>query len=462
VQGNPRGPNLGHAGAARQSYQKGLKLVETLVAGRPNDIEARKLGVRVHYKLGDLQLDRGDVAPALESFRQGLSGAEVLTSEAPNDSAGHLLMGGGYNRIGEAELRRGEISAALDNFEKASKLFSRWETESSSDSSGSGLAVAQMGIGHGLMQRGDLSGAFKSFLQAVVLREKLQQRFPGHLLNRRELSSIYRMAGNVLGNPLYLNLGEPAAALVYYRKSMAIDQDLAAVDAKDARARLDLSISYGKVGTALRDLNPRQSTEIFRQALALTESLLKSAPGNAHLLDLQALNCAGLAYALWKSGDRQAAVETYRQALAVQAKIPSADPDWLVFRQNQAAICSELGDLLLESGDAWGAQQRYEEALAVLRGLAAPNSNRTIWQRALADCYERMGKLYAALGANSKTPTTQRIQHWQEALSWYQKSQDVWERWDQLAVSSVFNEQRSNQAFQYIAFCEQALTKLTW
>jgi hypothetical protein len=58
-----------------------------------------------------------------------------------------------------------------------------------------------------------------------------------------------------------------------------------------------------------------------------------------------------------------------------------------------------------------------------------------------------------ALGTNSKTPTTQGIQHWQEALSWYQKSQDVWERWNQLAVSSVFNEQRSNQAFQNIALC---------
>jgi hypothetical protein len=73
-----------------------------------------------------------------------------------------------------------------------------------------------------------------------------------------------------------------------------------------------------------------------------------------------------------------------------------------------------------------------------------------------------MGKLHAALGANSKTPRTQRIQHWQEALSWYQKSQDVWERWDRLAVSSVFNEQRSNQAFQSIALCEQALAKFTW
>ena len=187
VQGNPRGPNLGHADAARQSLQKGLKLVETLVADRPNDIEARKLRARIHYKLGDLQLDRGDVAAALESFRQGLSGAEVLTSKAPNDSAGYLLMGGGYNRIGEAELRRGEISAGLDNFEKASKLFSRWETESSSDPSGSGLAEAQMRIGHGLMQRGDLSGALKSFRQALVLREKLRQAFPAHLLNRREL-----------------------------------------------------------------------------------------------------------------------------------------------------------------------------------------------------------------------------------------------------------------------------------
>jgi eukaryotic-like serine/threonine-protein kinase len=462
VQGNPRGPNLGHADAARQSLQKGLKLVETLVADRPNDIEARKLRARIHYKLGDLQLDRGDVAAALESFRQALSGAEVLTSKAPNDSAGYLLMGGGYNRIGEAELRQGEISAGLDNFEKASKLFSHWETESSSDPSGSGLAEAHMRIGHGLMQRGDLSGALKSFRQALVLREKLRQASPAHLLNRRELSSIYRMAGNVLGDPRYLNLGKPAAALVYYRKSMAIDQELAAVDLKDARARLDLSISYGKVGTALRDLDSRQSTEILRQALTLTESLLKSAPGNAQLLDLQALNYAGLAYALWKTGDRQVAVETYRQALGVHEKIPPGDPEWLVFRQNLASICLEFGDLLLESGDAWAAQQRYEEALAVLRALAPSNPNRIIWQLALADCYERMGKLHAALGANSKTPRTQRIQHWQEALSWYQKSQDVWERWDRLAVSSVFNEQRSNQAFQSIALCEQALAKFTW
>jgi tetratricopeptide (TPR) repeat protein len=424
-------------------------------------MEARKLQVRVHYKLGDLQLDGSDVSAALGSFQRGLSGAEVLTTEAANDPAGYLLMGGGYNRIGEAELRRAEISAALDNLDKASKLFSRWETDSFSDPSGSGLAVAQMRIGQGLMQRGDPAGALNSFLQALGLREKLQQTSPGYLLNRRELSNVYQMAGNVLGNPLYINLGEPVAALVYYRKSLAIDQELAAADPKDVLASMDLSISYGKVGTTLRDLDPRASAEAFRQALVLTERLLKSGPGNARFLDRQAFNYAGLAYALWKSGERQTAVETYQQALAMQEKIPPDATDWLVFRQSLVTMYLELGDVLLESGDTWTAQQRYEEALAVLRTLATPNPNRMIWQRALADCYERMGKLHATLGRSAKAPTAQRIQHWQEALSWYQKSQDVWERWHQMAASSVFNERRSNQASQSIALCEQALEKLT-
>ena len=227
---------------------------------------------------------------------------------------------------------------------------------------------------------------------------------------------------------------------------------------KDARAKTDLSISYGKVGTVLRDLEPRESAIAFRKALEITEALLKETPRDAQVQDLHAFNYSGLAYALRRQGDRDMALDTYRRALMLQQAIPGGDAPQ--FRQNLVTFHGEIGELLLESGEPAAARTHFEKALQIAMALHSAQPTRMIMRRHLADCYERMGSVSRTLAASLKLSPERRRQHWHQARSWYRRSEDLWSQWEALAISSVFDQRRRSRASQLILECEQQLARL--
>jgi hypothetical protein len=49
----------------------------------------------------------------------------------------------------------------------------------------------------------------------------------------------------------------------------------------------------------------------------------------------------------------------------------------------------------------------FEEALRLTRAAALTSGERMIIRRALADCYERMGRLHAALGRDTRLKVEQ-------------------------------------------------------
>jgi tetratricopeptide (TPR) repeat protein/tRNA A-37 threonylcarbamoyl transferase component Bud32 len=458
AQGAPDGSNLGRADAALRNYQRSAFLGGALLEHHSGSPELLALVARTSFKMGDLLLNSGDVSTAAEKLNQGLKHSEVLATGAPLEPTGHLLMADGFNRTGEAQLRKGEVANALVSYQKALQLFARWESDPSGDPSGSGLAATHRRIGHGLLQTGDLKGALDRLRQAIAIRERLQEQSPRHQANQQELSNVYRMAGNILGNPFYLNLGETAPALAYYQKALTIHQEQAAADLKDARAKTDLSISYGKVGTVLRDLEPRESAAAFRKALEITEALLKETPRDAQVQDLHAFNYSGLAYALSRQGDRDMALDTYRRALMLQQAIPGGDAPQ--FRQSLVTFHGEIGELLLENGEPAAARKHFEKALQIAMALHSAQPSRMIMRRHLADCYERMGLLSRTLAASSKLSRERRQQHWHQARSWYRRSEDLWSQWEAHAVSSVFDQRRHSRASQLILECERQIANL--
>ena len=458
AQGAPHASNLGRADAALRNYQRAASLAGTMLDQSSGHTELLALVARTSFKIGDLLLNSGDVSAAAEKLSQGMKYSAALAASAPLKREGHLLMADGFNRTGEALLRKGQVAEALASYHKALQLFGRWEGDSPSDPSGSGLAATHRRIGHGLLQTGDLNGALGRLRQAIAIRERFGERSPRHQANQQELSNVYRMAGNILGNPFYLNLGETAPALAYFQKALAIHKDHSAADLKDARAKTDLSISYGKVGSVLRDVDPRESANVFRKALELTEALLKETPGDAQVQDLHAFNYAGLAYALWRQGDRDVALDTYRRSLAVQQAIPGGDTPQ--FQQNLVTFHGEIGELLVEEGDTAAARSHFDKAMQVAMALHSAQPNRMIMRRNLADCYERMGFLSRTLASSLKLSRDRRRQHWHEARSWYQRSEDLWSQWEALAVSSAFDQRRRSQASQAILECERELASL--
>jgi serine/threonine-protein kinase len=84
----------------------------------------------------------------------------------------------------------------------------------------------------------------------------------------------------------------------------------------------------------------------------------------------------------------------------------------------------------LEMGDPAGAERDLERSLGLLEPLYQANPRKLTRLRDLADCYQVFGDLHVSRS------------EWKVAHAWYQKSLELWERWKQVGVSSIYDQQR--------------------
>jgi eukaryotic-like serine/threonine-protein kinase len=460
VQGSPFVPNLGQSTAALESYRKALRLAEQLAKYSPEDTAVLRLLTNSHYKVGDLQTFTGDVAGARQSFRKGLSVAESLRTRKATGPQDLELWVGGYSRLGSAEWSAGEMSAALESYRNALETAQRWNTEFPSARASLAFAEGFRNLGDAQLDMGDPSQALENYNRALEVHEELLNNEPSNPTYRRAIKEVYLALGNVLGYPISLSLEQPARALEYYRKALAIDEEEVAADPKNAQARSELANIYRKMAGTLREVDPREAGSLFRKALEITAGLLEADPGNVQLRYHHAFQCTGLGSALRSLGDQNGALLEFRKALDMQEAVVAADPVQVLFRQGMSLTHREMGDLLFEMHDPHGALEHYFRALKMAESLAAARPANLYMRRDLADCYERLGRLQAAQGANTQLATDLRREGWTSARAWYQKSLDIWQNWTPQASSTAVNTRRREQARQAVEESEKALTRL--
>ena len=460
VQGNQRSANLGHPGAARESYRKALTLAQALAARGGDDPQDLWILTRSYIRLGDHQVLTGDMAGGVELLRQGLRTAEAVYTRHPGEERYLVELIGGHERLGDAELSASDGASALRSYRRVLQLCERRAVQFPSDQAQHTLALSHSRLGDALAAQGDLIATMESYHQSLTIRKALARSQPSNPIYRRELKTVYNWMGNYSGHPMFINLGDQATALDYYRQGLVISEELAAADPKNAFARLDLAISYGKMGDIVSDADPKQGAEFYRKALTLTRGLLELRPGEFGYLRRQAGFLRNLATPLGKLGDRRGSLQSLRLALETLQILSVKNPTSAEVRADLYTTLNALGDLALETRDFGGASENYRQALAIAETSSAANPSdlHALWR--LADSYSRFGALDAARASEPGGPAAGRVARWREARAWYQKSLDVWDRWYQHAASSAFNTSRRDRAARALAQCGQALAKL--
>jgi hypothetical protein len=470
AQGDPWTPNLGHTVAAMASYRKSLNLAEGLVARGHTDLKTRRMLAEDYFKLGALLSESGDKMAAQATLRQGLSVAEAIerqtskeatkeaTKEAGEEDDFRLLMNF-HVRIGNTRLDTGDAAGGLESYRQAQQLAERRVAASPKPSAQASLAVANNHVGEGLLVKGDLIGSIEQFRRSQTIDEELVKRQPDNSAYRRHLQITYGWLGSLMGNPRYINLGDRAAARRYYEAALAIAQELADADPKNARAQLDLAICYGSLGGLLADSDPARSIENYRNGLAVLRELLAISPDEFSYLRRQAGQLRGVAEARRRTGDRQGALEALRQSQAIWQTLITRDPANLDGVAGQHATLLSLAELTQESGGA--AMEYSRQALALAEQEASARSTNLYARWRLADSYSSLGKLYEATASSPKTSPELRRAHFSEACAWRRKALEVWDSWNQYGVSSNFNTARREQAARALAHCDTALTKLS-
>jgi tetratricopeptide (TPR) repeat protein len=425
VQGNPVSSNLGHPKASLESYRKALAIAQKLGASQP----ALELVARSHYKMGCVyNWGLGRFSDAEESMRQGVRVADSIPTITRQPA--YFVRAAALGFLGDMETYR-DAAAALGPLRRALEITREWAGAQPGSETKYFLTIAMERLGVASQETGDLSGAQSFFLDALRLIEQLLEEQPQNGVWQRERYAIYDRLNWVTGHPQYLNLGDRKGAAVWAQKLVSPDAErLAAADPDNIRARFELGEATAGLAAVTRESNPTGAEQLYRRSLALSAFVLKVNPDDAETGYWRSFNQVGFSWVLRKVGKRSEALVALQSAVERLQRLAQQNPDDVRVPEYLGLALHTLAAHRLEMGDPAGAERELERSLGLLEPLYQANPRKLTRLRDLADCYQVFGDLHASRS------------EWKVAHAWYQKSLELWERWKQVGVSSIYDQQR--------------------
>jgi tetratricopeptide (TPR) repeat protein len=438
VQGNPRFSNLGHPEASLESYGKALAIARKLGSSRP----ALELSARCYSKIGVVQYSAlGRSSEAQENLQLAARIADSIPAKTGEPA--YRVRAEAYGFLGD--LLEGERTS--EPLRRSLEIAREWTGAQPSSESRYFLVVAMGRWGSVLSQTGDLAGSLDNYLGALRIIEKLLEEQPENGVWAKDRDTCWEHIGNVSGHPQKLNLGDRKAAAGWLQRSASDVERLLAADPNDLRARFNLSEVTAELAAVLRESDPHRAEQLYRRSLALSSSVLSSNPQNTEALYWQGFNRVGFAWVLRRLGKRSEALGELQRAVEILEGLGKRGAGDLGFRQLLGVALHTLAAHRLEMGNAGGAERDLQRSLGLLEPLYQANPRRLTLLRDVADCYQGFGDLSASRS------------NWKQAQVWYQKSLDLWERWKQVGVSSIYDSQRRDLAARLLAQAAQNSSK---
>lgn len=218
-----------------------------------------------------------------------------------------------------------------------------------------------------------------------------------------------------------------------------VREALSNADPADLRARSDLCEALGELAAISDDSDAAGAVKAYRRSLNLNASILQATPGDSRLAFVQAFNRIGFARVLDNLGKRLEAVDELNTAVELLQKLVREHADDARLPEYLGLALRTRGERFLRIGKRQAAAEDLDASRSILERLYAENPRKLVRLRDLAECYEAFGDLYAS-----------RLE-WKTAHAWYQSSFEPWDRWKDLGVSSVYNQQRRDLAASRVA-----------
>ena len=460
VQGDPRGMNLGKPADAMTSYRKALTLTQKLTASDPTNTPALRSLAISYYKVGDLQVEMGDITGGSETLMSGVPVAEELYKKHPENQKDILLLIRTLRLLGDAQLKARHPAAALQTQKRALVLTEDMAKRFKDDLSQHHLCLTYIRVGEAQAETGDIYGSIQSYSKVRDIRKKLVEKHPLDAIYKREWRLVHTWLGNYAGGLDTFNLGDQKAAKAYYEKALEIAEENANSDSKNATFQHDLALCNSKMGDVFSESDPLKSIGFYVKSMEINDRLLKASPTEFRFLSRQALFLRSLAVPLSKVGDRKGAIENLEQAVETLELMLTMSPDNAEAHAGMHATRLILGDTFLEKQNFPAALENYRAAFRIAETSLAnsPTDLYAMWR--LAATYSGLGKYFAAMASQPKTSSAIQAENWKNAIASYGKSYEIWKDWDRHAVSSPFNTSRRDLAAKEILHCKTELAKL--
>src|SRR5437660_2246827 len=218
---------------------------------------------------------------------------------------------------------------------------------------------------------------------------------------QRELAAAYLKVGDVQSRLNRSNVGDTSGAFNSYRKSLAIREELFASDPGNLQSRLDLSVSYARMGDILsKSNNALGALANYRKALQLIEDVAANNPKNNEVRRALGYCYLMVARAVRAIGDLPAALESFHKSKTIRETLSAENPEDESLRRDLVPSLDGVAYVLSLYGKPSEALDYYHKSLAISEALVAANPTNAEYRRVMMDTYEWVAITLGEIGDN--------------------------------------------------------------
>ena len=416
LQGYPFTPNLGDTTGAMKSYRTSAALLDPLRRAHANDAEAQRLWLETQHHLATLLNQTGDSDGASKLLRDGLPVAVALAHLPGEGVDAERIQGEFYNLLADAAAKHDPTEAlpyARRYLEIFSKLAARYPDRGDfvlEQSNGYAL------VGSMLHRQGDSQGALEHHLQCVALREGLVESHPNDVVYKRSLMIGYGHVGDMLGSPIAYNLGDSEGARAYYRKAVAIGEEIHDADPSDSTARFDLAAGLERLGMVDVPVSGMaESLALLERSAVMLESMADDDPNSLRVKLMLALVREYVGHRLRDLGRYPEAITSYRRSITLCDEMLAADPADPSALAQVLASGRGMASAMAMAGDRGGALRQARATIARAEAGVNTGPEKRRRERYLAESTIELGSVYEILAKRS--PAFRQSQDWRAARS---------------------------------------------
>jgi len=329
VLGNPSFANAGRIDDASTEYASAETVMQRLVRAQPNDLDTRRYLALVDERLGTMHDVRGEKSLALQRFEQSLALRKQLVSEQRENAS--LLRDLAIAHEKRANVLRavGRLDDAARSYAEASAVFdSLVQIDPANVAARRNSAINHERIGDLHLDMGNAPAAERSIRISCDMFVDLARRDPGNE-QAQFMAAVGKIKlADVLGNPDFLNLGQPERAIPLYREALDTFTALSN-DAPDHRGRRRyLALTCERLGTmSLVTSNAADARMMFTRSRDLRVQLAQEDSAESDVVRDLGVAHEKLGKVFEFEQNYAAAIEHYRSAIDVYTRLAQQFPE---------------------------------------------------------------------------------------------------------------------------------------
>lgn len=414
AQGVPVDLNLGEPVKAEESLKKADKLVETVLASRPNDRRALHRSAVVAHDRMILAWQDHREAEAVAFTQKAATRMEAVLRRADTQDPERDEIAGLYVNLAMVAMNMHMYDNAV-TYARRSVDIAR-PIPSAQRNLSAGLRV----LANALVYKGDLAASLAAIREAHQIADKIT--FPSETLRMTHMSGVLAAEGRILGGEGGVNLSQPEKAIIAFQTGVDLAEAIAQKDPKDATSRIRVGDDATQLGDVLRHRDPQRALAAYDLAIRR----LGEVPNDARSREDQALALAKSSYSLRDLHRPAEANQRIDTAVTILREIKRYPAERIEIDSAAYVVSSAMADYEAEQGDQHRAVQMYEQLLEKV--MAAKPEPLTDLKEAprFSLLYETLAALYRRTGETAKADAT------------LARRLELWQQWDQKLPNNAF------------------------